>query len=117
LLTTLIEKGFNRGLGFEIRTITESGDEGTTIRKDAFLFGESQSRVIVSVGDNQLSDFLRQLEKNKILHARLGTVTDGEIKVDNQSWGSISKWKELYDTAIEKHLTKQLQSEGALEML
>ncbi|MGZ5189932.1 MAG: phosphoribosylformylglycinamidine synthase subunit PurL [Flavisolibacter sp.] len=117
LITTLIEKGFNRDLGFEIRSITESGEDGSAVRKDAFLFGESQSRVIVTLEDKKVTNFLRYLEKTETICVKLGTVTDGEIKVDNQNWGNIVQWKELYDTAIEKHLAKQLESEGALEML
>jgi hypothetical protein len=41
----------------------------------------------------------------------------GEIMIDNESWGAVSTWKELYDTAIEKQLTKQIESEGALTMI
>lgn len=117
LITTLIEKGFNRGLGFDIISISESGEDGSVIRQDAFFFGEGQSRIIVTVEEDKIGSFLRHLGKSKIIHAKLGTVTDGDIKVDNKSWGPISHWKELYDTAIERHLAKALESEGALEML
>ena len=52
-----------------------------------------------------------------MISAKLGNVTNGDLKVDNQNWGNIHEWKELFDTAIEKHLAKTLESEGALEML
>lgn len=112
LITTLLEKGFNKNLGFEIETIFESGEDGTAIRKDAFLFGESQSRVVVTVSKNELANFLRHLEKSKIIYAKLGMVTSGKIKVDADDWNTIEYWKDLYDTAIEKHLIKELNSEG-----
>lgn len=117
LITALLEKGFNRELGFEIETVSESGEEGSALRKDAFLFGEGQSRAVVSVKEENIADFLRHLEKSEIVHAKLGTVTEGEIIVDGENWGEIIDWKELYETAIEKHLSKELESEGALGMI
>jgi len=117
LITTLLEKGFNHELGFEITSVTESAGDGSAVRKDAFLFGESQSRVVVTVREENVSNFLRHLEKSEIIYARLGTVTSGPIIIDGEEWGEIKEWKELYDTAIEKHLTKELQSEGALGMI
>ena len=113
LITTLLEKGFHRALGFSIHT----KEIASGIRKDAFLFGEGQSRVLVTVsegGSERLGDILK---KEGIPFLELGKVTDGEVVVDNESWGHISEWKELYDTAIEKKLEKELESEGALGML
>lgn len=115
LITTLLEKGFNHNLGFDINTIT-SGTDGK-IRKDAFLFGESQSRVIVSVSAGKASEFLSYLENFGITHAKIGKVTAGKIKVDSEGWGNIEHWKDLYNTSIEKHLAKELESEGALGMI
>jgi len=42
LFITLLESAMPNGLGFEISSDNK-------IRKDAFLFGESQSRVVISV--------------------------------------------------------------------
>jgi phosphoribosylformylglycinamidine synthase len=42
LFVTLVESGMKNGLGFDIST-------DKNIRKDAFLFGEAQSRVVVTV--------------------------------------------------------------------
>lgn len=117
LFTTLIEKGFNRELGFEISCINESGEDGSPVRKDAFLFGEGQSRIVVTVRDDNAANFLRHLEKCEAIYAQLGRVTPGEIIVDGKDWGEIKEWKELYNTAIEKHLAKELESEGALGMI
>ena len=36
--------------------------------------------------------------------ASIGTVTNGEVLVDNENWGAITNWKNEYDTAIEKKL-------------
>ncbi len=109
LLTTLLEKGFHRGLGFAIST---ANDSENNVRKDAFLFGESASRVVVSVSDDQRDFFLNFIEEANLTCTRLGNVTGGEVIVDYQGWGSIDDWKDLYDTAIEKHLKREAAEEA-----
>ncbi|HEY0065898.1 MAG TPA: phosphoribosylformylglycinamidine synthase subunit PurL [Flavisolibacter sp.] len=108
---TLLESGFPRGLGFDIST------EQPGIRKDAFLFGEGQSRVVVSVAEEQRSVFEAHLQGAGISFTRLGKATSGDIRIDGEDWSTVGYWKELYDTAIEKHLSKELEVEGALSML
>ncbi|HEY8388171.1 MAG TPA: AIR synthase related protein, partial [Parasegetibacter sp.] len=95
LFVTLAESGFNRGLGFNIQT-------AAGIRRDAALFGEAQSRVVVTVKPDQKAAFEQMLSESGCAFRSLGTVTDGEVKIDNQQWKGINVWKNLYDTAIEK---------------
>jgi phosphoribosylformylglycinamidine synthase len=85
------------------------------IRKDAFLFGEAQSRIVVSVPAEKATAFENEIKG--IAFKKLGLVTSGSIEIDQESWGRIEDWKELYDTAIEKMLSKELESEGALSHL
>lgn len=99
LMVTLLEKGFNRDLGFEVGNYT-------SIRKDAFWFGEAQSRVVVSVSVSSAAAFEAELEDQKASFSRLGTVTDGAVTVDGADWGTIDSWKEKYDTAIENLIQK-----------
>jgi phosphoribosylformylglycinamidine synthase II len=110
LMTALMESGFNRKLGFEVVS-------GSRIRKDAFWFGEAQGRVVVTVSSGQLENFRSLLNKRGTVHTELGVVTSGEVIVDGESWPEINYWKERYDTAIERQLANELQSEGALTML
>ena len=107
LFVTLLESGFNRGLGFSINS-------NATIRKDAFLFGEAQSRVVVTVRPNQVAAFEKAMASHPF--EKLGTVTTGEIVIDHQSWGFISEWNELYDNAIGNLLSAH-KSEEALTAL
>lgn len=93
LLITLLEKGFNRNLGFDINANTE-------VRKDAFWFGEAQSRIVVSCTKEQAE----KIKSGGINVTELGVVTTGEIKVNGIKWGNIKEWKSKYDTAIEKYL-------------
>jgi phosphoribosylformylglycinamidine synthase len=93
LFITLIESCFNRNLGFSITT-------DSSIRKDACLFGEAQSRVVVSVNEKKLHDIINALAAMNIPYENLGTVTAGNINIDKEDWGNISGWTEKYDNAI-----------------
>ena len=97
LFVTLIESCFNRCLGFEIST-------DTSIRKDAYLFGEAQSRVVVSIKEKHLPELKAVLAAMNIPFEKLGTVTGGNITIDSADWGNIRSWKEKYDNAISKLL-------------
>ena len=39
---------------------------------------------------------------------KLGTVTSGEIIIDNENWGNIDEWKEKYDNAIGNYFKNYL---------
>lgn len=97
LAITLLESGFNRNLGFSVSA-------QSSLRKDAYWFGEAQGRVVVSCTAAQ-ADRVMQLAKDAGIEVnRLGTVTSGSIEVNGENWGTIDGWKEKYDTAIEKML-------------
>jgi phosphoribosylformylglycinamidine synthase len=97
LFITLCESGFNNDLGFAINT-------DSNIRKDAALFGEAQSRVVVTVAAKHIKLLENNLEK--IPYQQIGVVTSGEIVIDDDFWGTIDWWQEKYDTAIENFLSK-----------
>lgn len=103
----LLESGFNKNLGF---TVTLP----TGIRKDAFLFGEGQSRVIVSVNRANLEAFKTLVAGFPALE--IGIVTNEPVLVDKEDWGNIKEWKAKYDTAIENLLAKE-EATGALSMM
>jgi phosphoribosylformylglycinamidine synthase subunit PurL len=111
LFITLMESCFNNNLGFNVNNLN------TEIRKDAFWFGESQSRVVVSVAKEKRPDFVQLLEKLEPFEvAFLGNVTAGEIIIDNESWGTVAEWKNKYDNAIGNLLAGH-ESEHALAAL
>lgn len=97
LFTTLVEMCMPNDLGFDIVTDSE-------IRKDAFLFGESQSRVVVSVVEEDEDKFLDFVAEMNIPCLLLGHVTKGRCTVDEQNFGMIADYKELYDNAIGKEM-------------
>ena len=94
LIITLLEKGFTNNLGFEVTA-------DTNLRKDAFWLGEAQSRVVVTVAADAAATFEAQAAGFGVTATKLGTVTGGDIKVNGNNWGTITTWKQQYDTAIE----------------
>jgi len=98
LFVTLCESGFNRELGFTVETKDD-------LREDAYLFGEGQSRVVVSVKADLIEKFENAL--TDFPHERIGLVTSGEMLVNGDFWGTIDWWQEEYDSAIEDHLSKE----------
>ncbi len=101
LLVTLMESSFPGGLGFDV-SFNPNYLEESDMRNDAFWFGEAQGRVVVSVSDEGMEEFLILAEQLGIEVDELGKVTAGNVIVNDDNWGNISEWKESYDTAIEK---------------
>jgi phosphoribosylformylglycinamidine synthase len=97
LFICLMESAMPNKLGFEITA-------DNTIRKDAFLFGEAQSRVVVSIAADKIADFEAGLQNGKTLFSKLGTVTSGNIKVDESIFGDIHIWADIYDNAIARKM-------------
>jgi phosphoribosylformylglycinamidine synthase len=92
LFMNLLESAMVNNLGFEI-----SSD--SSIRKDAFLFGEAQSRVVITVSSN--SNIEEELKKLNIPFTKLGVVNGNAVVVDNTNYGLISEYKHSFDTSIE----------------
>ena len=94
---TLLESSMVNDLGFDITTSSE-------IREDAFLFGESPSRVIVSVREVKEDRFLDLLKNSCLPFSLLGHVSKGEIRIDDKSFGEISEYKSIYQDSLAKKL-------------
>ncbi|MBA3899641.1 MAG: phosphoribosylformylglycinamidine synthase subunit PurL, partial [Bacteroidetes bacterium] len=98
LFTTLVESAMVKNLGFEITTDDE-------FRKDAYLFGEAQSRVVVSVKPENEEAFVEMMAQSPVEFSFLGQVNAGDIIIDEENWGNVKEYKELYDNALERHLS------------
>jgi phosphoribosylformylglycinamidine synthase II len=108
LFVALLESCFHLNKGVAVK----AADAG--IRKDAYWFGEAQSRVVVSVRPDKVEAFKKIIGDHPF--EQLGVVTDGSVEIDGQDWGAILTWKERYDTAIESLLAGH-ESEHALSAL
>jgi len=102
LFITLAESAFHRELGFDVSC------QDPSFRSDAYWFGESQSRVVVSVKKDNLAAFIGSM--NGIPVEKLGEVTSSALQIDGDSWGSIQEWKRSYETAIEKEMASIVEA-------
>jgi phosphoribosylformylglycinamidine synthase len=82
-----------RELGFEIKTVDN-------IRKDAFLFGESQSRVVVSVSPDKKKHFEEKLKENLVYFIELGKVTSQNMYIDKVDFGNVAYQKIFYNNSL-----------------
>ena len=108
LFITLVESCFNRNRGIDVVAADFN------IRKDAYWFGEGQSRVVVTIADTMLTAF--KMIMGDQVYNELGTVTDGSIEVDGMYWGTIAGWKERYDNAI-GNMLDSTSAENAVSVL
>ncbi len=94
LFITLLESAIAGKKGFEIAS-------DASVRKDAFLFGESQSRVVVTVAKGKETELAAFLTKHGVASSVLGTVKGSDCVVDGTNFGSLSDYSVMYNTSLE----------------
>ncbi len=94
LFITLLESGFVSGLGFE------AAQNDSSLRADAFWFGEAQSRVVVSVSPSKQDAFESMLAASGVKSALLGNVKGKDVVINGEPWGKVASWKLPYDDKI-----------------
>ncbi len=97
LFVTLAEMGFVNNRGFDVATDSE-------LRKDAFLFGEVQSRIVVTVTEENKASFVEFMSETETPFSLLGETTTGEVIVDGENWGNISEMKTTFNDSLGKQL-------------
>lgn len=93
LFIALTESAMPNGLGFEI-------ESDNAVRKDAFLFGEAQGRVVVSISPEEQERFIELMATSEVDFSLLGTVSNGYLAVDEESFGHITDIKLVYDNVL-----------------
>ena len=93
LFVAVLECAMASDLSFHINT-------DKNFRKDAFLFGEAQSRVIVSIDPSQKNTFETTLKGLNVPFFALGEVAQKEIKIDGVTYGNCHEYKHYFDTAL-----------------
>lgn len=93
LFMSLFDKCLANELGFDI-TLPEE------FRRDAFLFGESQSRVVISIREEDHDLLLDLMEREKTPFLMLGHVTKGDLRIDHESYGFIDEMKPKFENAL-----------------
>lgn len=93
LFVALVECCLPYNQGFDITSPAE-------VRADAFLFGESQSRIVVSVPPMMETAFLDYMIEKKFPFSTLGHVTKQELRVDDISFGFITDYARDFENAL-----------------
>jgi phosphoribosylformylglycinamidine synthase subunit PurL len=93
LFVAIAESAMAGGVGFSITTDGE-------FRKDTYLFGESQSRIVVSVSTAQQADFEAFMESTSVAYSRIGKVTPANFAVDGQVVLTSAEAAPLYNNAL-----------------
>lgn len=93
LFITLFESAIHQNLGFNITSNKET-------RMDAFLFGESQSRVVVTVSPVEEKKFIETMNKSGVQFSLLGEVKGKEMIVSDLSFGLVEDAKKIYENVI-----------------
>jgi phosphoribosylformylglycinamidine synthase II len=93
LYTCLLESAMPNGLGFDIET-------DAAIRKDAFLFGEAQGRIVVSVAPEEQERFVEFMATSETEFSLLGTVNNGFLNVDEELFGHVNDVKMVHSNVL-----------------
>lgn len=93
LFVALMESSMANDLGFDITS-------DSAIRRDAYLFGEAQSRVVVSINPENEDSFIDLMMLNGVEFDLVGHVTKGAIRIDDIDWGLVGEYADIYDNAL-----------------
>ncbi len=93
LFIALVECCLANSLGFDVTSPAE-------VRADAFLYGESQSRIVVSVSPEKETGFLDFMMEQGLPFSALGHVTKEEFRVDDTSFGFIADFARDFEESL-----------------
>ena len=100
LAESCVTSGNNMILGAEIK-LQEN------LREDALLFGETQSRIILSLEEKDLPQFEKLVKEYDIDYAIIGKVGGENIKINNWINLSVQKIKEKFYNSISEIMEKR----------
>ena len=100
LWVALLESAKSGGFGFNIN-LTSAG------RPDGLMFGEAQSRILITVNPDQIDTLDKKCRDEGIPYHVLGNISDdGTIVINGDEWGSIAEFTKEYDRSIETTMNK-----------
>ena len=97
LMVALLESAMPNQLSFEIT-------KDNNLRTDAYLFGEAQSRVVVSVSKEKMAAFEKEMNATGVPFSQLGIVSAGDIQVGGVNFGNIQSYTHNYENALAEKL-------------
>ena len=94
LFISIVEMAMSSNLGCKINS-------KSNIRKDSFLFGESQGRVVVTVSNEQLELFESEIKASNVDSFLLGRVTkEANINIDSVNFGMVEDYRKISNDVI-----------------
>ncbi len=97
LFMALLESSLHNNLGVDVKT-------NTGLRKDAYLFGEAQSRAIISIKPANKVAFEAELTACGLVFETIGTVKGNAVVIDSTNMGTVSEYANAYNTSIESRM-------------
>lgn len=97
LWVALAESAISSGLGFKIQIPSH-------FRTDSFLFGESQSRILISVNRSQLHSCLDLMVHSGIEFLEIGEVQKNIFQINDEIYGNVQEYLHLYENSLSKRL-------------
>ena len=95
LFPSLLESYFTHNMGFDI-SLTDD------IRMDAALFGEAQSRVILSMNEANGADLEAVCEKHSVPCKKIGNVRKNKMSINNINFGMLSEYKKTFNDRLKE---------------
>jgi len=95
LFTCLVEMGIHHGFGFDITA-------DASVRLDSFLFGEAQSRIVVTLSPDDENAFIELMASTEVPFTLLGHVTRGKMMIDDAHFGFIDDASDIYSNSLER---------------
>lgn len=93
LFITLAESAMQSGKGFDVCTEAQ-------YRKDAWLFGEAQGRIVISVSADKKEAVEAHFRAANVPVIQIGTVKGTDMVIDGDNFGTVAQSKDSYDNAI-----------------
>lgn len=91
LMMALLQAAIPHECGFEVET------DGN-FRKDTYLFGEHQSRILISVPPEREDELINYLNTHNVPFTMLGEVGGDRVWLDKEDFGRIADWKKDFCT-------------------
>lgn len=94
------------GLFIALLESAMAGNKGVDVsqmqamRSDAYWFGESQGRAVVTVKPENLEALKSAMESKRVDYEVLGTVAGSQMVIDGSDWGGVSEFSNTYQNSI-----------------
>lgn len=97
LFTALMESAIASGLGFDV-------ESDHNFRKDAYWFGECQSRIVLTVSSQKEDELVNYLNAQNVPFSRLGDVIQGAVRIDGEDFGDLAEWRQVHESTLSKKM-------------